>query len=94
MSYIGIMSRGYILPVVPETVLCDRPTISGSSVLAPAISGASQGPVIGPPTIRAADAPVPELRGAEADPPATPPDPPSITGGSLLAPVITSGKED
>ena len=96
MSYLGIMSRGYICPIVPPEIvqIGGGPTITGAVVLSPQIDGASLGPQVSPPTIQGASELTPTVQGASADPAPVPTDPPTITSGSLLVPIIQSGEED
>ena len=91
---LGIMSRGYICPIVPANLIDVVPVITGSEELIPSIDGASLGPQPSAPNIQGASELVPEIQGAEADPTPTPADPPSITGGNLLVPVIQGGEEN
>jgi hypothetical protein len=90
----GVMSRGYICPIVPAVVFDEKPVITGVGELAPTIDDASLGPQPGAPTIQGAQELSPEIQGAQGDPDPSPQDPPTITGGNLLAPIIQSGEED
>lgn len=95
MSALGIMSRGYLCPVLPVqvVVLPGAPTIVATHEPIPDITGTAQ-EIVESPVIVDASAPVPGIQGAVKDPVATPPDSPSVSGGSLLVPVIRSAEEE
>lgn len=91
---LGLMSRGYICPIVPAVLVDVRPVITDTRVLQPVVSGASLGPQPGAPKIQSASQLTPEIKGAISPAVPAPSPSPSLTGGSLIAPIITSGEED
>jgi hypothetical protein len=90
----GVMSRGYICPIVPDVIVAvEPPAITDASAVAPEISGSAQ--EIGErPTLTGAAEQVPTIAGAASSPTTTTPDSPSLTGGNLLVPEIRKAEEE
>jgi hypothetical protein len=88
---IGLATRGYLRRLAPTVFVGAGPGISGVAELVPGISGASQD-VVPAPVITEAEAQTPLVVGAVA-PEAPSPGAPSISGGSVLVPIIRKAEE-
>ena len=96
MSYLGIMSRGYICPIGTKQVLDigQPPTITDAQILTPIIAGSTIPGYPAPrPTITGGQGVTPTVRGAVDDSSSTTTEAP-VVSGTVLAPTITSAEED